>query len=374
MLRLKSSVQKTFLLLFLLLLVACGGQPALRVDPLPSYDALFETQRGWTGADGAYTVRLSDTETLWLFGDTWWGEIRDGRHENATIVNNSIAIQRGVAPPDATVKFYCSRAPDGMPRAFFRPLDGRGWLWVYHGVLAPDGLYLFFMQMQRTPDQVAFGFETIGAWLAHVSNYRDPPGQWRIVQYRLPWTGFPNAGSTFFGSWVLKRDGFFYVYGIAEEKIYDRLQKFMVLARVPEKGLPDFTQWRFYADGQWISDFTAAMHLCAGMANEYSVSFLADYGKYVALYSQDGISKNIIARFAPAPWGPWGDPVTFYQCPEASQGKDIICYAAKGHPDLTIARDELVVTYVANSTDFYTMAADAQLYRPRFLRVRFTRF
>jgi hypothetical protein len=164
------------------------------------------------------------------------------------------------------------------------------------------------------------------------------------------------------------------VYGIAEEKINGRLQKFMVLARVPETGLPDFAQWRFYADGQWISDFTAAMHLCADMANEYSVSFLADYGKYVALYSRDGISQDIIARFAPAPWGPWGDPVTFYQCPEAGQGKGIICYAAKGHPDLTIARDELVVTYVANSTDFYTMAAHAQLYRPRFLRVRFTHF
>ena len=368
--RYKNYVLKTFLLL-LLLLAACGGQPALRVEPLPSYDALFAGQKGWAGADGAYTVKLSDKDTLWLFGDTWWGETRDGRHENATIVNNSVAIQRGSSSPDASVKFYCGRTPDGSPRAFIRPVDGRGWFWIYHGALAPDGLYLFLMQMQRTQDPATLGFKTIGLWLGHVVNYRDPPGQWRIVQQRLPWTEFSAGKNVFFGSWVLKKDGFFYVYGIAEEKIDGRLRKFMILARVPEGGLADFNQWRFFAGGKWISDFSGSERLCEDMANEYSVSFLSDDGKYVAVYSQDGLAKNIIARFAPEPWGPWGEPVLFYQCPEAIRRKDIICYAAKGHPAISGAPDELVVTYVANSTDFYIMAADARLYRPRFLRVKF---
>ncbi len=367
-------VLKTFLLLFLLLLTACGGRPTLQVEPLPSYDALFETRQGWTGADGAYTVRLSDTETLWLFGDTWWGEILGGRHENATIVNNSIAIQRGSSPAGATVSFYCGRAANGIPRAFIEPLDGRGWFWIYHGAVAPDGLYLFLIQMQRTGSQAPLAFETIGVWLGQVANYQDPPGQWRIVQRRLPWAVFSAAGNTFFGSWVLKQDGFFYVYGIAEKRVDGRSQKSMILARTPESGLADFNQWRFYADGKWISNFTGAGHLCDDMANEYSVSFLKDLGKYVAIYSQDGFSNNLIARFAPAPWGPWGEPVTFYQCPEAAASKGIICYAAKGHPDLSPAADGLVVTYIANSIDFYIMAANAQLYRPRFLRVRFTSF
>ena len=161
------------------------------------------------------------------------------------------------------------------------------------------------------------------------------------------------------------------MYGIAEEKINGRLRKFMILARVPENGLADFNQWRFFSGGKWISDFSGSEHLCEDMANEYSVSFLSDDGKYVAVYSQDGLAKNIIARFAPEPWGPWGEPVLFYQCPEAIRRKEIICYAAKGHPAISGAPDELVVTYVANSTDFYIMAADARLYRPRFLRVKF---
>jgi len=63
--------------------------------------------------------------------------------------------------------------------------------------------------------------------------------------------------------------------------------------------------------------------------------------------------------------------VDLYQCPEMSTDGDNLCYAAKGHPELSLTLDELIVTYVANSTDFYKMAADARLYRPRFIRVRF---
>jgi len=374
MMRLKDRVRKAFWLLFLLLLAACSAKPVVRVSLLPSYDSLFETREGWTGADGAYTVPLSQNAILWLFGDTWWGRIRDGRHVDAAIVNNSIAVQEGLLPADAGLQFYCGRTPEGTPRAFILPADGRGWLWPFHGTLAPDGLYLFLMQMQRTSNSAAFGFQTIGVWLARVDNYREPPPQWQIVQRRLPWTAFSGGLHIFFGSWVLRTNGFFYIYGIAENRIDGQVRKNMVLARVPQSALGDFKQWRFFAGGRWIADFAAAGYLCSNMANEYSVSFLAGWGKYVAVYSQDGLACHIMVRWAPEPWGPWSPAAAFYRCPEADEGRDIICYAAKGHPELSRADDALVVTYVANSTDFYAMAADARLYHPRFIRLKFIPF
>jgi hypothetical protein len=109
------------------------------------------------------------------------------------------------------------------------------------------------------------------------------------------------------------------------------------------------------------------------MANEFSVSYLAAIDKYVALYTEKGFSRNIVVRFAPEPWGSWSEPTTIYACPEVDRSADVFCYAAKGHPDLALAPDELIVTYIANSFDFEKMAADATLYRPRFLRVRINR-
>jgi hypothetical protein len=145
----------------------------------------------------------------------------------------------------------------------------------------------------------------------------------------------------------------------------------MILARAPENALGRFDQWQFYTAGKWLADFTKAERLCSGVANEYSVSYLAALDSYIAVYSAGDSTDNIVARLAPAPWGPWQDPISLYRCPEADWGENIICYAAKGHPEIAITADELIISYIPNSTDFDTMVSDARLYRPRFIRVKF---
>ena len=364
-------ILKAVCLFCLLLAAGCVLQPSVRVETLPAYDALFENSSGWTGADGAYSLALSKDTTLWMFGDTWLGEIRNGEHVNATIVNNTIAIQSGLSPTNASVEYYFGRTADNEPAAFIRPADGRGWLWIYHGVLCRQGLYLFLIQIERTPTPRDFGFKPVGTWLAHVSNPRDPPGSWRINRFRIPWGRFTSSEATLFGSWVLRREPWLYIYGTTEDVVNGFHHKYMILARVHENELADFDRWRFYAKGSWLPDFSMAERLCGGMANEYSVSFVQALRKFAVIYSESGSSRNIVARFASHPWGPWTDSVVLYQCPEIALGDDILCYAAKGHPELSSTPDEVIITYVANSTDFYKMAADARLYRPRFLRARF---
>jgi hypothetical protein len=361
---------KFLCLLALLLFAACASQPEIHVEALSHYDALFARQSGWTGADGAYTVPLSNNRILWLFGDTWLGDIHNNAHVNATIVNNTVALQRGRLQDGAAVNFYFGRTADGKPRTFIRPADGRGWLWIYHGVMIREHLYLFMVQIERTEKPPGAGFRIIGTWLGDLKNFNDPPEQWQITQSRIPWGRFSSSAATLFGSWVLKQDQWLYIYGTTEDVIDGFHHKYMILARAPASGLANFDQWEFFAKGKWSADFTGAERLCAGVANEYSVSHLAAVGKYIVVYSDSSDTKNIVARFAPNPWGPWDDPLPFYQCPEARWNKTIVCYAAKGHPDLSEAPDELIVTYIANSTDWDTMVSDARLYRPRFIRLR----
>jgi hypothetical protein len=355
----------------LLWVAACGPQPRIWVEELPQYDAIFSRQKGWTGADGAYSVALADNQILWLFGDTWYGEVRQGRHVDAVIINNSIAIQRGLRPPDASVAFYSGSTPAGRPLAFIRPANGRGWFWLYDGIQNAKGLYLFLVHLERTTDPQSFGFKLIGSQLGHVSNPAESPNQWLVTRYRIPWARFTASGDTIFGSALLKENKNIYIYGTTEEVTGEIRHKSMILARVPETQLEQFDQWRFYSGGQWTADFNQSTRLCGDMANEFSVSYLAALQQYILVYTEKGFSKHIVIRFAPHPWGPWSEPKRIYECPEAEWHAGIFCYAAKGHPDLSFARDELILTYVANASDFEKMAADARLYRPRFLRLKF---
>ena len=367
----KKQVLITILALVGLLTMACGPQARISVEGLPEYDALFQNRAGWTGADGAYSIALTDEKTLWLFGDTWIGKIRDGRHVNATIVNNSLALQLGKQPQNASVTYYYRYTPDGKPAAFFQPSENSGWFWIYHGILTSEGLYLFLMHIERTDEQSVFGFKLSGSWMARIINPDEPPLAWRMQIQKIPWETISPSKNIFFGSALLKISSFVYIYGIMEDIGKDFHRKYMILGRVPEADIDDFNQWRFFANGRWTPNYSEATRLCGNMANEYSVSFQPALHKYIAVYSDKGISKDLVARLAPEPHGPWSDPFLLYQCLEANWHENIFCYAAKAHPAISVTGDELIVTYVANSTDFEQMAGDARIYHPRFLRVRF---
>jgi hypothetical protein len=368
----RNSIVRFIILWALLLCAACVSLPRAAVEVLPDFNAMFERQKGWTGADGAYTVGLSDQEILWLFGDTWYGEVREGRHENATIINNSIAIQRGIVPPHVTVDFYSGESSEAKPLAFFRPSDGRGWFWFYDGIKVSKKLHLFLLQIERTEDPNSFGFTIRETRLASVANPGDPPESWRASQLRIPWQRLSPDGDTIFGSALLRENDFIYIYGTTENITGGVRKKYMILARVPAAKLQQFNQWQFFSSGRWTYDFNGLSRLAGDFANEYSVSYLASLGKYIAVYTANGASKDIVARFASHPWGPWSEPEILYECPEQSWGPDVFCYAAKGHPELSAAPDEIVVTYIASSRDFDKIVDNAGLYRPRFLRVKFS--
>lgn len=349
----------------------CTPRLNIAVEVLPQYDVLFSNDDGWTGADGAYTVALDQKTTGWFFGDTWIGQIKDGRHVHATLVNNSVAIQQGRNPITATIDFHWGRTADGRPAALFQPADGRGWFWVFDTVMTPKGLYLFLIQIERTEAEAVFGFKIIGTWLGHIDNPSEEPLNWRIEQTRIPWSGLPNSGTILWGSAVLAVDDFLYVYGTAENNGDEVRHKQMILARAPLSMPDDFSRWRFYAGGSWVPHFRQASRLLEKVPNEYSVSYLSGLQQYVLVYSEDGLSKNILARFSRTPQGPWSDVIPLYQCPEAQWDESIFCYAAKAHAILSMDPDELIITYIANSVDFDKMANDARLYRPRFLRATF---
>ena len=353
--------------LFLFALIACQSYPRFTVETLPHYESLFQRTSGWTGGDGAYSAALGNDRFLWLFGDSLIGEVKDGRHVHARLVSNSLAIQIGKDPETASLDFVYQIMVDGAPAAFVRPEDGLGWLWPCHGVRTAQGLYIFLLQVERTSGSDPFGFRPVSNWMGHVSNPEESPGRWVVSQHRIPWASEHRQ----FGLSVLTKGEHCYIYGITVDRVEEPAKKHMILARAPAASLDDFKTWRFFADGGWVADVDRAGRICENVASEFSVSYQRVLKRFVLVYTEDGLSANIVIRHSPTPHGPWSDPIRVYRCPEAQRDPRIFCYAAKGHPEIATSSEELIVTYVTNSTDFELILSEAALYRPRFLRIHF---
>jgi hypothetical protein len=359
------------LLLFSLLFgSAVALAPKYSVEPVSEYNSLFYNEKGWTGADGVYSVPISDKLILWMFSDTWIGDIIDGMHKNATIVNNSIGLQQGKDLSTASVRFFWGTSNEGKPAAFIRPADGVGWFWVFHGVAANEKLYLFLMQIIKTDEKSVFGFKQIGTWLGEVDNPLQEPGKWRIKQYKVPWGRYSDKGNLFFGSVAMKDEDFVYIYGCSEDWQKGMSGRSMIVARVPADKMAEFNKWRFFDNGNWQPDINDISGLFDGIATEYSVSYQPKLAQYVVIYTENGMSENILMRLSPTPVGPWSQAYKVYQCPESKWHKTYFCYAAKGHQEIS-KQDELIVTYVCNSTDFWQMVRDSRIYWPRCLRIKF---
>jgi len=356
------------LIIFLLSPNLVAQQVNVRAEINPQYDALFTRTSGWSGGDGAFSVALSSDLTLWLYSDSWIGKVRKNRHVDARMINNAVGIQSGKDPTTATTEFFWGPKKNGKPTALFIPDDGKGKFWIFDAALTKKGLYLF---LQRTEEMADGGFRHSGTSLGFVSNPLDRPSTWRVTQTKVPFGHFSVKGDTLFGSAVLLDKGFVYVYGTSEDVENGWHTKHMIVTRIPENDIAEFSKWRFYTKSEWRPDYSTASRIADNVANEYSVSYQAALGRYVMVYTEGGLSKNIMLRTAPTPIGEWSSPQVIYKCPEMDWDKRIFCYAAKAHPSLSEKPDELIVTYVANSTDFFHQASEARIYRPRFIKLKF---
>src|ERR1017187_5437851 len=146
--------------------LCAGAEPAGKAAP--EWDALFQRETGWIGADGAYSIPLTGDTTLWLFSDSFVGKVKGGKRLDARMINNSIALQRGTNQPE----FFYGTAADGKPASFIKPQYGsqRDYFWLTHGARTADGLYFFLLRVVTVKPGTAFGFKLADGSLSHVAH------------------------------------------------------------------------------------------------------------------------------------------------------------------------------------------------------------
>ena len=342
------------------LFLVSGAEGA--ASPAPDLDARFASTQGWLGADGIYSVALSNQRTAWIFSDTWTGVIKDNRRENPRMINNSVGITSGTAP----ARFFYPADAGGKAASLFTPPDGRGWFWPVASVLDSGVLRVFAWRIEKSAGDGAFGFKAFGTALAEIDNPADEPTSWRMRWRDVP---VPPTPALFWGSFALVHEGYTYLYGYTENggKGLD-FQRYMILARAPAGQLGDFSAWRYYGKGAWLKDASQSERLCPGVACEYSVTYLPSRKRFLLVTHDLFLSPKIVARTSETPWGHWSDKSELFTCPEADSKRGVFCYAAKHQP--AFSTDEtLVISYAANGNDMKTVLNDPTLYVPRFIRV-----
>lgn len=348
-----------------------SAPPAFKVHKDPALERMFRHKKGWIGGDAADSVPLGKDRVLWLFGDSFLGRIQGGRRMIDAMVRNTVAIQQGLKPENARITFYHGTA-GGSSGAIFTPGAGKGWFWPCQGgIRTREGLYIFLLRIVTTPHESSpWGFRTDGMVLAKISNPDAEPDQWIIHQYKVPYyfrDQFGNERS--FGIPQQRKGIWVFLSGLD----YDMKNgtRYLLAARIRSERLEDFTSWEFRSRGGWTKNFHKATRLCDRVGAELSITELQGIGRHLLVTTENGLSDRIVLRASPTPWGPWGPAVTLYHAPEPRRDRSILCYAAKAHPELARRDDELVVSYVCNTTDPGKLSENPRLYMPEFLRVRF---
>jgi len=368
------------------------------------WDAVFSRTEGWTGGDVAGTVDLGDDRTLWMFGDSWIGKVAGGKHAPGLhMVNNAVgthprsALGDGRAPRYDELKFFWG--PDNKekkPTAWVIPQADTAdrWYWSSGGGVVVPGpnrqlrliVFLFHLK-KRGEKNSSWNFKHIGSAMAIVDNVEQPVDKWKVRQLSIPYSigsglgaGDSSVRETNWGVAALLRkehqegvaEATLYIYGVHNAQ---RLNKQLMLARVPASQVDKLDQWRFYSGkGRWSARASDAVHIADRMASELSVDEYVAEGRstFVMVHSEPVFGRRIMVRTAPSPEGPWSKPQAVYSVPGLDRGKDYFTYAAKGHLHLS-RKNELLVTYIINANDIWDMAVDAAIYRPRFLRVPLNR-
>ncbi|MEU8249786.1 DUF4185 domain-containing protein [Nonomuraea sp. NPDC048916] len=309
----------------------------------------------WTGADGTYSLRLPSGQELWVFSDTFLGQVNaDGSRppvveEGGTTVflNNSFAVER-----DGRL----STIHDGtaeQPTAVMPPRDQNHWYWAGDATLAGGIVEVTYQEYER------FGG---GAW--DWRWHRNVVARFAQGHLNQPISvhDLPSGHGVAWASGILKDGRHTYVYGVEDHGS----PKYMHIARVEGQSL--LGQWEFLkADGTWSPNEADSARVMSGVANEYSVSRVGD--AYVLITHDTGevLSPNIVAYSSCSPFGPFTGKQHVYTTPET--GGNIFTYNAHAHPG--VAGTGLVVSYNVNSfvnTDHYR---DVSIYRPRFIDVTF---
>lgn len=340
------------------LLVGCTDEPAepecaavgTTFDwavPAPSEEARFDvTGPGWIAGDSTYSVALPDGRTLWLFSDSFIGEVTASGQPKPgmAMVHNALITE----DDSGRLSTRTRRGPE----SFFPDPSGENYYWVQDATVEGGRLVAFLSLTKQVGED---GF----AWERNALATLSLPDLTTTSITDLP-TG-DGAAKVAWGAGIMTTPTHTYVYGVEDLE----QSKHLHVAKVPAGNLTHLDRWEYLGVDGWTSDPGASTRVASGVANEVSVMPHRDGYLMISSDTSAPFSSQIVAWTACSPTGPWTQKQTIYETPE-SQVANRFTYNAHGHPEIG-DRGQLLISYNVNTFDFDELNRDPTLYRPSFI-------
>lgn len=365
------------------LVLAAEVQPASSKHSEGAVRSINEALRSatyWDGADGAMTVELSPTKTLWLFGDTWiTGGLKQG-HPHRKMINNSVAIQDSSCDLaelntqsfdnvciDSTCWSFWHGGRQNYPESVFKAETEDSYYWPGCGTVHDGKLYLLLKKIRKKDDpDPLFQFDWYADDLLIVSNPQDPPNKWVYMAYPLATVNHEVE----YGLACTKDKQYFYSLCFLSE--LPKKEKKAILARISWESLlsKNTNDWQYWSvserqpQGAWQADCRNAENIIPDCGPEASLFFHKGLNCFVAVY-QPPLSPQVKLRVARKIEGPWSEALDIYSVPERrlKDGKTALTYAAKAHESLSTG-NTIGFSYCENPGGIEQHAANPDVYFP----------
>lgn len=308
----------------------------------------------FTGGDGVYSVQLPDQRNVWIFGDSFLGNVTEDRKRIKTsplYVRNCFVVQDGEQLTTRTQgeleEYKSMMIPPEVADGSSGKNEIEMWYWPGDAFVEEETLYVFNSKFIKTGEDM-WGFEFAGTELAAF----ELPSLSEIDINR-----FENLNDIHFGHAVCATESYTYIYGAKEKLPY--------VARAKRGDI--YENWEFYDGTNWgRSSENARPILNKTGSEQFSVFEWKE--QFVMIMQADSLSQKIYSYTAEKPEGPWGNPQVIYETPIVDNCKSCWTYNALGHPQF-MEDDMLLVSYNTNSMELQDHYDNADIYKPRFVRV-----
>lgn len=328
-----------------------------KIEPDSTFNQLFtRSGGGFTGGDGTYSVLLPDGRTVWIFGDTFLGTVKEDSTRDKMepiYIRNSFVVQNGeelVTITSGTKKKRTTliSPPEGISLNI--PEDSV-WYWPGDGLIEDGSLKLFVSKFHQFGEGM-WDF----AWLGGaVATFSLPD----LTQTDLDTIPSFKLNGIHFGHAIIEDDVHTYIYGLRKGKAYGARAK---------KG--EITgSWQYYSSGNWIDEAEKATPVLDVTASE-QFSVLYHKNSFYLISQLGELSPEVWAFKSDKPYG-WQkeNGKRIYSINLPFNNPNLFVYNALVHPQFIDEQGRILLSYNTNSHRLQDHFDNAHIYKPRFVRI-----